>query len=345
MNTFLSILAALLLLSILVTIHELGHYTAGRLLGFTIVEFSVGMGPVLLKKMKNGIQYSIRALPIGGMCRFYGEDQEAQDSRCFNAQPAWKRLITIFAGPFMNFVFAIIFSVITLSAYGDYVPSVYAVSDATTPAAISGMQTGDIITAVDGQKVSFYADTVPMILAVESNETTISVLRDGTAVDCKLTNIYNKEQGKNLIGITIEPMRMKFGFTKSIGQSFHYVGTMVKETFGFFGNLFKGQVQSTDVAGPVGIIAYISEAVRYGFETILRFAVLISISLGIMNLLPLPALDGGRMVFIFIEAIRGKPIPAEKEGMVHFVGLILLFGLIIFLTYNDISNLIRGVTY
>ena len=133
-------------------------------------------------------------------------------------------------------------------------------------------------------------------------------------------------------------VKMQIG-TKMTNQR---LGSIIRETFGFFGTLFQGRVQSTDVAGPVGTIAYISEAVRYGFETVLQFAVLINVSLGIFNLLPIPALDGGRLVFLVIEAIRGKPIDARKEGMVHFVGLIALFALIIFLTYNDIINLIRG---
>ena len=342
MSTILSILAALALLGVIVTIHELGHYLTGRMLGFSIVEFAVGMGPVVFKKERNGIQYALRALPIGGMCRFYGEDEGVNDARCFNAQAWWKRLIVIVSGPLMNFLFAIVIAVITLAAYGDYVPSIIEIGDASTPAYVAGMQTGDVITAVGGKEIQYYAETVPLILAVKDSDVTITVLRDGQRIDCELKNIYNAEARKNLIGITIEPVRMHFGFFQSVGRSFGYVWSMVTETFSFFGRLFQGNVQSTDVSGPVGIIAYISEAVRYGLETVLRFAVMISMSLGIMNLLPLPALDGGRAVFMLIEGVRGKPVPPEKEGMIHFVGLILLFGLIIFLTYNDITNLIRG---
>ncbi len=342
MSTILSILAALLLLSVIVTIHEFGHYITGRLLGFSIVEFAVGMGPVIVKKEKNGIQYSLRALPIGGMCRFYGEDAEVRDAKCFHAQVWWKRLIVVLSGPVMNFLFAILISIVTLASYGDFVPSIVEVGDVSAPAHIAGMQPGDVITAVGGKRVNYYAETVPLILAVEGDDVAITVERGGKTVVCQLHDIYNEEAGKNLIGITIEPVRMRFGFFRSIGMSFGYVWSMVTETFSFFGRLFQGNVQSTDVAGPVGIIAYISEAVRFGFETVLRFAVMISMSLGIMNLLPLPALDGGRAVFMVIEGIRGKAIPPEKEGFVHFAGLILLFGLIIFLTYNDIVNLIGG---
>ena len=340
MSTILSVLAALALLSLIVTVHEFGHYLAGRKLGFTILEFAIGMGPMLLKKEKDGIQYSLRALPIGGMCRFYGEDAEVKDDRCFNSKAWWKRLIVVFSGPFMNFVFAIVISIVTLACYGDYMPSVFEVS-ADSPAYVSGMQTGDVITAVDGKRVAYYDDAVTKILAADNGDTDVTVARGKESVSLHMEDIYDATEGRNLIGVIIEPVRVRFSFLDCIGRSFGYAWTIVKETFSFFGNLFRGQVQSTDVAGPVGIISYISQAVRTSMETVLRFAMMISLSVGIMNILPLPALDGGRMAFMLLEGVRGKPIPPEKEGMVHFVGIILLFGLIIFLTYNDVSNLIR----
>lgn len=342
LGTVLSVIAALLVLSILVTVHELGHYAVGRLLGFTILEFSIGMGPVVLKTTKNDIQYSLRALPIGGMCRFYGEDQEVLDGRCFNAQPAWKRFLTVIAGPIMNLLFAIIFAVIALTAYGDYVPSVFELSSSDAPAYTAGVQTGDILYAVNGERIEYYSEAVPMILAADSDSMRLTVERDGRLVDCTVVDFYNAEEGRNMIGVTISPERKIYGFFPAIGQSFHYVWSTVRETFQFFGRLFQGQVQSSDVAGTVGIISYLSEAVRSGFEMVLRMTILISISLGIMNLLPLPALDGGRLVFVIIEWIRGKPVNPKVEGTIHFIGLIALFALLIFLTYNDIANLIRG---
>ena len=343
MSTLLSIIAALLLLSVLVTIHELGHYGAGRLLGFTILEFSVGMGPAIIKKTKNGIDYCIRAFLIGGMCRFYGEDQEVQDGRCFNAQPVWKRFIVILAGPMMNFIFAILVSVVTLMAYGNYVPEIYEVPDTSSPAYVAGLRPGDIITAVDGKTVRYYSETTDFIRAMPSESAVITVERGETEIDCVLTDSFDPELGHNYIGITITPVRKIFGFFESIGESFHYVGGLVRDTLGFFGTLFKGQVTSDQVAGPVGTIAYISEAVRYGFETVLRFAVIISISLAIFKVLPLPALDGGRLAFLVVEGIAGRPVNQRVEGTIHFVGLMALFALILFLTYNDIVNMIRGV--
>ncbi len=341
MTTAFSILAALILLSVLVMVHELGHFLAGRALGFSILEFAIGMGPKLFSRKKGETEFSIRALPIGGMCRFEGEDQEAANERSFNAQKVWKRIIVVVAGPVMNLLFAILVSIVTLSVFGDYMPGVYEVSP-DSPAAIAGVQTGDVITEVNGKPVKFYFQTVDMILAVETKDMTLTVDRDGETKVLQLSGIYNEELGRNLIGVTISQERVQFGVGASVGRSVNYVTATLVETFRFFGRAFQGDVSSSDAAGPVAIVAIISEAVRSSGENVLRLLVLISASLGIMNLLPIPAMDGGRLVFMLIELVRGKPIAPEKEGMVHFVGLILLFGLMILLTYNDISNLIRG---
>lgn len=341
MSTAISIVAALLLLSFLVMIHELGHYTAGRILGFGIVEFSIGMGPTLLKKTKNGIQYSIRALPIGGMCRFLGEDQDIQDSRAFNLQKVWKRIIVVLSGPIVNLLFALIAAVVTLSIFGDVMPSVYEVTQ-DSPAAVAGLQTGDIITEINGKKLMYYNQITEMIQAADSQAMQMTVLRSGEPVVLNFSDIYNEEAGKNVIGISMTGEHVKFGFGETVARSASYIVTTFTETIKFIGQAFQGQVTSEDAGGPVKIVAYLSEAVRYGGESVLRMMILISASLGIMNLLPIPALDGGRLVFMVIEAIRGKAIAPEKEGMVHFVGLILLFGLMILLTFSDIQSLIRG---
>lgn len=341
----LSLLAALVLLGVLVTVHEFGHYFVGRRLGFTILEFAVGMGPVLLKKTKNGIQYSLRALPIGGMCRFYGEDDDAADAHCFNSQKAWKRFLVIAAGPIMNLLLAVLLSIVTLAAYGNYVPTVLEVSGADTPAAAAGVEEGDILYAVDGRRVTYYSstsDAVSMIRAADGACAVLTIERDGRRIDLTAEDLYDEEAGYNVLGVTIGATRKTYGLFESIGESFFYLWSMVRETFTFFGSLFRGQVQSTDVAGAVGSIVYISEAVRYGMETTLRILIVLSMSLVIFNLLPIPALDGGRLLFIAIELVRGRPVDPRKEGMVHFVGLVVLLLLMAFLVFNDIANLVRS---
>lgn len=341
MSTVISIFVALLLLSLLVMFHELGHYFAGRALGFSILEFAIGMGPVLWKTTKNGIQYSVRALPIGGMCRFNGEDEKIQDGRSFYLEKVWKRIVVVLSGPIMNLLFAFIAAIITLAAFGDIMPQVYEVN-ADSAAYTAGMQQGDFIVAVDGTRVMYYNQTVDLIQAANREGFDVTVVRDGAEKDLHFTNAYDEQAGKTVLGITITGDHMKFPFGETVTRSAAYIVSTLTETLKFFGSLFQGSISSQDVSGPVGIITYISEAVRSSGETVLRLMVLISASLGIMNLLPIPALDGGRLLFMLIEVIRGKAVPPEKEGMVHFIGLILLFGLMIFLTYNDIANLIRG---
>ncbi len=341
MTTVLSVIGGLLVLSLLVMIHELGHFLAGRALGFSILEFAIGMGPVLWKTTKNGIQYSVRALPIGGMCRFNGEDEKITDGRSFYLEKVWKRIVVVLAGPVTNLLFAFLAAIVTLSAFGDIMPQVYEVN-ADSPAYTAGMQQGDFIVAVGGKRVMYYNQTVDLIQAANRNGFDVTVVRSGEEETLHFTNAYDEQAGKTVLGITINGDHMKFPFGETVTRSAAYIVSTLTETFKFFGSLFQGKVASNEVSGFVGIIAYISQAVRSSGETVLRLVVLISASLGIMNLLPIPALDGGRLLFMVIEVIRGKAVPPEKEGMVHFVGLILLFGLMIFLTYNDIVNLIRG---
>lgn len=338
----LSILGALLVLGVLVTVHELGHFGAGRLLGFSIQEFAVGMGPKILSKERNGTLYSLRALPVGGMCKFYGEDEVPIDAKSFNAQKPWKRFLVVFAGPFMNLLFAYLFSLVTVLAYGNLVPAIESVIDQTRPAAVAGLEAGDILLAVDGDKIDYVTDAATKIAAASGPDIVLSIEREGQKMDILLKDVYDKTEGRNFIGINMITARKQYTFFEAWGESFRYVNSIVREMFSFLGGLFTTGVQQGDVMGPVGTISFLGQAVRTGFEIVLRLAVLLSVNLAIINLLPLPALDGGRLVFVIIEAIRKKPVPAEKEGMVHFVGIILLFGLIILLTFNDIRALVGG---
>lgn len=330
----LSIIAALLLLSVLVMVHEFGHYSIGRLLRFKIKEFAIGMGPKLFGREKHGILYAVRAFPIGGSCKFHDEDEAISDITSFGAQKVWKRAAVIFAGPLMNILFAVILAIASLSIFGDIVPAVYSVSDG--PAALAGMQEGDILIAVDGAQVRHYNDAVAKIRAANSLGAVITVERSGTQVDLNVFDLYNEEAGYNVLGITLTGARRSYSFFEAAGAAVPLIGTIIGEIFEFLGGLFSRGVQQGELLGPVGTISFIGAAVRVGLESVLRLAMLISVNLAIINLLPLPALDGGRLAFLALEGVRGKPIPQEKEGMVHFVGIMLFFALIIVLTYSDI---------
>lgn len=248
----------------------------------------------------------------------------------------------IAAGPVMNILTTIILATVMLMTYGEYMPAVNSFSFENSPAEVAGMQSGDIIVAVDGHELSYYNEVSSLIRAADSKSMTLEVIRGGEHIEIEIKDFYSEQEDRNIIGIVMEPARLKQNFFGAVAGSFNYVWQMIKDLISFFGMLLHGQVSSGDVAGPVGIVSMIGQAVRTGFETVLRLGVLISANLGLMNLLPLPALDGGRLVFLIIEAVRGKPVPPEKEGIVHFVGLVLLLCLVIFLTISDVRTFIIG---
>ena len=339
MSGIISIIGALLVLTVLIFFHELGHFYAGKKLGFRINEFAIGMGPTVVSKEKGGTKFAIRALPIGGLCMFHGEDEGVKDPECFSAQPVWKRMIVVAAGPFMNIVLAVVIAIVILMSYGEYMPGIVEVLDTNTPAAVAGIEVGDVILAVDDTEITYYTDCIPAIEGAESAGANITLRRGDEDIVLRVKDLYNSEEGANRIGVIISPVRLRYGLFGAIANSFRYVWDIMMELFKFLGSIFTTGIQSGDVAGPVGTISIIGQAVRAGFEVVLRLGVLISINLGIMNILPIPALDGGRLLFMVVEAVRGKAIPPEKEGMIHFAGIILLFGLMILLTFMDVKNL------
>ena len=196
--------------------------------------------------------------------------------------------------------------------------------------------------AVDGKELLYYNQISELVQKADSQSMQLTVLRNGEPVVLNFTDIYNEEAGRNIIGISMSGDYVKFGFGEVVTRSASYIVTTFTGTMSFIGQAAQGQVTADDAGSVIKIIEYLTEALRSGGESVLRMMILISASLGIMNLLPIPALDGGRLVFMIIEAIRGKAIAPEKEGMVHFAGLILLFGLMIFLMFNDIQGIIRG---
>lgn len=343
--TILSYIAAFVLLSLLVTVHELGHFGVGKMLGFRIDEFAVGMGPKVFSRKKGDTLFALRALPIGGMCRFYGEDEEADSAQSFSAQRPWKRLLVVLAGPVTNILATFLIAAVFLMAYGDYVykPTVESLSDEIPIAQEAGMQPGDILYAVDGVVIDDYSETVDMIRNA-GDDMVVTVQRGEALIDIPLHGAYNEEAGYNLIGINmvVGIHRQKYPVFQAMGQAFPFVFDLIRQTISAIIGMFQNGVQQGDVMGVVGTVTVISYAVRTNFDIVMYIAILLSISLAIMNLLPLPALDGGRAVFIVVEMIRGKPIPPEKEGMVHFVGFVLLIGLVILVTFSDIRMLIAN---
>ena len=355
-------LIAVLVLALMIFVHELGHYTAGRLLGFKILDFSIGFGPAIFKIKKNDIDYALRAIPLGGACRFYGEEDDPQDAVSFNAQKPWKRLIVIFAGPFMNFVLAYVLAVVMILCFGereavkypngDYAIVINAVGK-DSPAERSGLAAEDIILSVGGvditgepheyeEKTKAVSDA---ITAAASDGVSVSVDRDGLELTIFVSDIYNASEGRNFLGITMSPGEVFV--RKNLGQAltggFGFVITIVKTTFSALFNGFKNGFHEGDFSGVVGTVALTMKMASMGSYYLLLIIVLISMSLGIMNLLPVLPMDGGHLLFDFIELIFGKPVPRSVQNVLSMIGIVLLLMLMVFATVSDIKGIINGI--
>lgn len=422
-----NVIIALLLLSVIVIIHEFGHFIFAKMNGVGVTEFAVGMGPRILQYKKGETVYCIKLLPFGGSCMMVGEDEDSQDAKAFNNKSVWARISIIAAGPIFNFLLAFLMALLIIGNEG-YDPSVIGKVEEGSAAYKAGLRAGDVIVEIDKNRV-YFSREYSLIETVTPNKTLeIVYLRDGKEYTTTLTpefieNDYyqvgisisglkiasviegrpaalagvmkddeilaingeeitdtetaveriNQSQGNSLVltlkrgdetvdvtvtpkmvhtagyksGITMNYKREKTGVVNTIGLSVHEVGYWINTVFKSLQMMVRGQVSKDDVAGPVGVVSLIGEVVEeskpdgfyYVLLNIMNLTLMLSSNLGVMNLLPLPALDGGRLVFLIIEAVRRKPIDREKEGMVHFVGIILLLMLMVFITFNDILKL------
>ena len=351
MSRILYILIAIVMLGFIVTVHEFGHYLVGRLCGIGIVEFSVGFGPKLVGFKRKGIAYSLRLIPLGGYCAFVGEDEENPAPNAMNNQPVWKRLLTVAAGPAMNFVLAFTFCAILLSSFiiAEYQPRVAYIYE-NTPAAAGALEIGDVIVEINGTPISYDGEGVASAREVISSADlnaplSLVVERGGERVSMELQpqRIVDEETGevRYQLGIAFGGRTYRFG--EALGRSMSYMVEFTGEMLRSLKDLLFHGTGVEDMMGPVGIISLVSDQVSsQKLYAVVNLTFFLSLDIGIMNLLPLPSLDGGRLIFLIIEAIRRKPIPPEKEGMVHAIGLGLLLMLFVFITYKDILRLFTG---
>ncbi|WP_296649458.1 RIP metalloprotease RseP [Romboutsia sp. 13368] len=334
-----TIIAAIILFGIIVFIHELGHFLFAKKAGVKIHEFSIGMGPKIYSKQKGETKYSLRLLPLGGYVSMEGEDGESKDPNSFGAKTVLQRASIIFAGPFFNIILTILLLIPVFSYMGTPSNSnVLGQVLENTPAIEAGLKPNDKIIEINGNKINNWEDIVNNIQGENLKTLEIKVERDNTTKDITVTPEKN-EEGKYVIGIT--PVYDK-SILKSVPRAFIATWDMIKQMLLFVVQLFTGTVPGgfeNSVAGPVGVISIVSDAAKVGIINVVYIGAVISLNLGILNLLPIPALDGGRLLFLLIEAIRGKKMDPNKEGMIHTVGLMLLMGFMLFVTYKDIVKL------
>lgn len=357
------IIIALIVFGIIVTVHEFGHFICAKFSGIRVLEFSIGMGPKILQKQFGETKYSLRALPVGGYCAMEGEDADTEDARGFRKAKLWKRMIVLAAGPFMNFVLGFIL-LIGMICMMDGVPTTKISGfsgvrndDGTVTYYASsydpenGLKHGDIIRKIDGTRVFSLLD-INYIFEMKSSgddgTRSVEVIRDGKKIKFDSIKFYDSYPGSggDEVDFGLErksknPVTVIKGSGDIFMSMSHIVGLSLKQ-------LASGKVEKEEVSGPVGVVTEINEATKETetkketLFTLVYLGALISINVGIFNLLPIPGLDGGRLLFCLIELIRRKPVKPEHEGYVHLAGMILLFGIMIFATYNDIIKIITN---
>ena len=370
----LTILIIILIFTVVVVVHELGHYWAAKRAGIRVEEFSIGMGPRIFHIKRGETIWSIKAFPIGGSCRMLGEDEEAEDDgeggekrssphpRSFGAKSVLWRMIVVVGGAVMNFALALILATIVVMFNSQIEPTVYTFLE-NSPAQEAGLLPGDRIVRAGDRRVRVRGDWTLAMLDADGAPMTVTVDRNGERLDFTMSPIYNEDESRWMFGfafgIAVAPFAdipeglefgpgiRQMGFFESFAQGARDVAFYIRATITGIIRLFTHGFNLDYIMGPIGIVdtvgGQVSEvAETHGsgaaFWTAINFTVFLSMSLGIMNLLPLPALDGGRMVFLTLEAIRRKPIPPEKEGMVHFAGFMLLMVLAAIIAVNDISR-------
>ncbi len=380
MSVLITFVAAVFVFSAVIAIHEFGHFIVAKLCGVQVNEFSIGMGPVLLKKMHKGTQYSLRALPVGGFVALEGEEspesQQAQADRekpesgdaapeteqpdlpgvpsdaeakpvgiPLNEAPVWQRLLVMVAGAAMNFVLGFVVMVILIAAQNEPITSkvIYKIEDGAL-CGQTGLQAGDKVLAVNGRRCFVANDMLYELTRTEDYAASFTVLRDGEKVELPRVQFdtWQDDNGEThmSLGFTVYGIRKTpLNVLREAGNSVLYYGRII---FTSLADLLRGRESINDLSGPVGIVTAIGQAASYGWQDLLELLVLITVNLGIFNLLPFPALDGGKVVFLLIEGVTGHAVPEKIQSGLTLAAFALLFGLMIFATYNDILRLVTG---
>ena len=348
-----TILIFLLIFFVIVIGHEFGHFLLAKANGIRVNEFSIGMGPKLAGFSRGGTEYALRLLPIGGACVFDGEDGRESvnldgKGKNFQNAPVWARISTVAAGPVFNFLLAFLFSIIVAGYAGADIPVLGGVLEGSAAQA-AGMQAGDRIIGFDGR--IYLAREVQLVMALNKDGAPVKVEyeREGKRYTTTLTPRYDEAEGRYLVGFSNYSQYQEAKGLKLFSFGWYQLRFSVRNTLMSLSALLRGKLGADDVAGPVGMAQIVDEVVEETapggpllvFMNMVNLAMLLSVSLGVMNLLPLPALDGGRLIFLLLEVIRGKPIPPEKEGLIHMAGFIALMILMVFVMFNDIQRILR----
>ncbi len=357
-----TILVAILIFGVIILVHELGHFAMAKLMGIRVNEFAIGMGPTLLKFGKKETKYSLRAFPIGGFCAMEGEDSDSEDPRAFGSKKVWRRVLVVIAGAVMNLVLGYVLLVAYYGIYTQpaaegqiaaYSSTIIAELPETASSYKTGLRVGDEIIKINGKRVVTDFDVANLMQSDEDGIFPMTVKRvvDGKKQTVELPAVQfelkkNEETGGNILiyDFKVAPIKKTVLSTLAQAGKMEYsIGVLIWRSLG---DIITGKYGLNELSGPVGTVSAIGEAVAQvrtvGLESLIMLVVLITVNVGIFNLLPLPALDGGRLLFLAFEGVFRRPVNPKYEGLVHFIGLILLLLLMVVVTFSDIVKLFGG---
>lgn len=348
-----SVVSAIIVLGILVFVHELGHFLLAKKLGVGVITFSLGFGPKLIGRKIGETQYQVSIVPLGGFVKLIGENPEEEIKeedrhRSFSVQPIWKRAMIISAGPFFNFFLAIIlFSTINFFGVPWIPPKIGGIS-ADLPAAKAGLQIGDVVQSINGESISKWDDLSKIIRGSNGKELTLQVKRDQETVEVKVTpqsstvkNLFGEEVTVFMIGITPteEVIIRKVGPLTAIGTGFAQTWQGIRLTIVSIVKLIQGKIPAKTIGGPILIGQLAGEQAKRGLLSLTLFTAILSINLGLINLFPIPILDGGHFLFLGLEAVLRRPISIKKMEIAQQIGLVLIILLMLFAFYNDLFRI------
>ena len=350
------ILAAILVFGVLIAVHELGHFMAAKACGVRVNEFSIGMGPALWKKQKGETQYSLRLFPVGGFCAMEGEEEDSDDPTALNNQGFWAKLLIFAAGAAMNFIAGLlIILVLYADAQAFYMPVVAGFADGCPLESADGLQEGDRLLRIDGEKVYVYSDISLLMGLNKTGAFDLQIERNGEVITLRDFTMerreYTDQNGKAYTGYGLYFGAEEATLGRKLSYSWNNAMDFARLVRLSLQMLVTGQAGVKDLSGPVGIVSTMTQVgeqaatTRAAVENIAYLAALIAVNLAVMNLLPLPALDGGKIFFLVINAVSmllfKKQIPAKYENYIHFAGLILLLALMAIITFSDVWKLIH----
>lgn len=344
-----AILWFILILGGIVLVHEFGHFIFSKLFGVYVYEFSIGMGPKIFHYKKKGgeTEYCIRAIPIGGFVSLAGEDADdnakIDKKRMLYSKPVWQRFIIMVAGATFNFVFAFVLLFISALIYGSIsTKPIVANVNPSYPAYEAGIKEGDTILSVNGNKVSSWSE-VQLYIGLAEGKDINFILKDKSGNKKEIIvkpNVVEDDEGNKsyVVGIGLDST-IRHGFGSSITYACETTASLYRLMLITLKQLFTGGVSASDLSGPVGIYSIVDSQSKKGLQSIIYLTAYLSMNVGVINLIPFPAFDGGRVLFLIIEKIRRKPINAKIEAMINSIGFMLLMLLMVYVTFNDILRL------